>query len=135
MKGAFSTPAKAHGFTLLEMLVVLGIMALVAGLGFPAVQRGIAGARHRLAISQVEAALIEARAEAIRSGGPVTFRPPDADATVWRGAQPPRLVPQERPLVFFPDGSATGGEIALEEQDARMTWRVRSADGRAETMP
>lgn len=127
--------ADAQGFTLMEMLVVLGITALIAGLGFPAVQQALASSRHRLALAQVETALTEARADAVRTGVPTSYRPPVATESAWRGAPAPRF-PLPRPNVrFFPDGSATGGEVELDEAGKRTIWRVDPVDGQAERLP
>ncbi len=107
------------GFTLLEMLVVLAIAALIAGIGFPQLQRQIAAQEWRTGVASVGALLRTARARAVRSGG-VTVIVVAADGHQLRvGDTEPMQLPASvsarmaTPLAFFADGSARGGEIAV----------------------
>lgn len=64
---------RAHGFTLVEMLVVLTIGAILAAIAIPTFNATIAGARTFDAITSLQAALDLARSEAIRRGTTVTL--------------------------------------------------------------
>jgi general secretion pathway protein H len=116
------------GFTLLEMLVVLAATALVAGLGWPMAERAIAGAQFRTVAAEAEARLIETRARAISGGAPATFAPPREPGTArWslpRGG-----------IVFHPDGSASGGEVALALEGRSARFAIDSATGAVRKIP
>ena len=62
------------GFTLVEVLVVLAIVAILAGLGIPGFARTLERYRLRAAEEGLRSALYAARSEAIRRGGGVTLR-------------------------------------------------------------
>ena len=113
--------AASAGFTLFEVMVALAIMALIAGIGFPALQRVLFHASIGEAQDAVLLALAQARAEArghdtvvtlvltsdrrgLDSGNqrPVTELPDDVD-----------LMLPSQGLAFFPDGSAHGGVAIL----------------------
>ena len=63
-----------RGFTLVEMLVVLAIVALLSAMTWPSVQRLMNRARVKDAARQVRTELGEARLRAIESGKPQVFR-------------------------------------------------------------
>ncbi|MHB8898264.1 MAG: pilus assembly FimT family protein, partial [Thermoguttaceae bacterium] len=63
-----------RGFTLVEMLVVLAIVALLSAMSWPSVQRLMNRARVKDAARQVRTELGEARLRAIESGKPQVFR-------------------------------------------------------------
>ncbi|MDM0030989.1 GspH/FimT family pseudopilin [Variovorax sp. J22P271] len=66
--------APMSGFTLVEVLVVLAIVAILAGLALPGFGRTLERYRLRDAEEGLRAALYAARSEAIRRGGGVTLR-------------------------------------------------------------
>ncbi len=72
----------AHGFTLIEALVVITISAILLAVGVPMFQGTIAGMRASEGANSLVASLELARVEAIRRGTPVTLcRVTAADAT------------------------------------------------------
>lgn len=132
------------GFTFLELLVVLAILALVYALAIPtrpAAWRGgdVAGAARTLAQD-----LRAARATAIAQRREVAVAvDPAARAYAIdrrRTALPARdvdtlvvaLAPGERALRFFPDGSANGATLTLRHGDAATTVAVDWLTGRVE---
>ena len=121
-------PAKSSaGFTLVELLVVMGIMGLVLGAVLAARPKAVA-TRVAVAGRAVAATLQLARAQAMTSNAETVFR---VDAQKGRFGLPnsmhvlPRgmsvamtVADTERVgdsggIRFFPDGQSSGGEIAL----------------------
>jgi len=119
------------GFTLLELLVVMVILALMVGLVPPLFSGALPSARLKGAARELMAGLHYARSEAIRTNTPV-----DLDLDVARleyriGREGrlhriPRGVdvgvesllevdrqPERYRMRFFPDGSSTGGVVSL----------------------
>ena len=82
------------GFTLVELLVALAVLALVVGLALPFA----GGGRHagERAVGEAVAQLRQARAAALREARTVTV-------TGWN----------DRAVVFHADGSSSGGEIGV----------------------
>ncbi len=110
------------GFTLLEMLVVLAITGLIAGLLYPQLATARFAVGQRLAREQMAAAVEAASAAALRSGAPVSLSAdPAAGALVIAGtrritvdpARQLRLDLRPRTITFHPDGSTTGGRLTL----------------------
>ncbi|HLH91730.1 MAG TPA: GspH/FimT family pseudopilin [Xanthobacteraceae bacterium] len=131
---------RTAGFTLVEMLAVLAILALVAGMAVPYL-RGSASDRVRLeaASRHLAAALRLSRAAAVLRQTEValvvdTDRHEFASAAVPREtfdqdiavqleiAEPERANPSRGGVRFFADGSSTGGEITLRlgNREARI---------------
>jgi len=107
------------GFTLLEMLVVIGIMGLIAGLAFPAIGQSIEAQAFRTASLQIEIAVRRAQTDAIREHRTVAvplFQQRDAqsDIALARGPFAVDLrIDQPAALRFFSDGTSTGGTIKI----------------------
>jgi type II secretion system protein H len=63
-----------RGFTLMEVVLVLAIMAIVAALTWPALQKPLANRRLHSAADEVRTEWCQARSEAMRSGRTYAFR-------------------------------------------------------------
>lgn len=130
----------ANGFTLLEALVVLAITALVAGLAFPALQTTAANWRFRAATTTLAARLAGARATAIAGDRSVEFAAADQSVVVegrisrFEPGMTTRTVPATG-FRFFPDGSSTGGAIALSDRHRSAAFIVDPASGLARRAP
>ena len=128
--------AGTGGFTLLELIVVMGIVALTATLVLPRLQSANARAGLQSATQQLAATLRLARAQVLYSGAEQTETLDPAGHLYWTDAMPgkraidPRLTlrieedgfewaGQLRQIRFRPDGSATGGVIVLADGTAR----------------
>ncbi len=68
-----SGTAQRSGFTLLELLITLSVMAAVAAMALPAMRGPLDKSRLRGAAREVQAALAKSRAMAIREGREVEF--------------------------------------------------------------
>ena len=118
------------GFTLIEMLVVLAILALTATFAGPLLSGGLEGVRLEIAASELAAALRITRSAAITRNTPTivtidvdhrtfgstvvsqrSFAPNiDAKLTFASGI---RSASSDGGFQFFPDGSSTGGDVTL----------------------
>ncbi|MFY9294329.1 MAG: prepilin-type N-terminal cleavage/methylation domain-containing protein [Methylorubrum rhodinum] len=146
--------ADAAGFSLVEMLVVLAVLGLVAGLAIPAIGTMLPGRRLDQTAAALAGELTRLRAQARGSGAPasLTFVPerglfvstrPGA-APIAAGGVAVEVLRSEASraergeIRFFPDGSATGGAIRLVGAAGRRTLAISSLTGRvaeAETGP
>ena len=141
------------GFTLLEMVCAIAIIAIIAAVLLPIVPRNTSRARLQayaletatLLKSDRNAAiraradvstLVDAPSRAIRSGATSqAIRIPDDvrfDAVLPRTCQQ-RAVPST--ISFFADGMSCGGTIALARLDMAYEIRVNWLTGRIEIVP
>ncbi|MEA1832116.1 prepilin-type N-terminal cleavage/methylation domain-containing protein [Methylobacterium durans] len=146
--------ADASGFSLVEMLVVLAILALAASLSAPvlsrvASDRGIESLGERLAehLALTRAAAIrgnavlslafDPRAPAFRGGTGAPLTVPPGVAVDFRAHPSARA--GEMAVLFLPDGRSSGGTFRLERAGAvreiaveRLTGSVRRQRGGTE---
>jgi len=138
------------GFTLLELLVVLALVALALTLVPPMFSRGVPGAELKAAARQVAAGLTEGRSRAIASNAQVAVAV-DVEAHSLRvGEAPARALPATLSLTlvtaeserldenrgsirFFPDGGSTGGRVSLSLGDRSYDVTVDWLTGRVST--
>lgn len=128
-----------RGLSLIELLVVVVLVAALAGVGAMVMSQAMPGRELRDAAREVAAELRFTRAQAIATGRPQSFVI-DPQARTWRSVGDRRgELPQalqvvataarsEQPatgqaaIKFFPEGAATGGRIVLSRDGA--AWRV-----------
>ena len=134
------------GFTLLEMLVVLAILALLSAVALPRLRLN-EGARLRATAHALIVDLRLCRDEAIRRGSPTRLVVtengyrllPSGRAKALPGGielvatpVPDMLVGDATDAIrFFPDGTSTGGAFVLQQGTAQFHIVVRGIDGRA----
>ena len=130
---------RIRGFTLLELLLVLALVAAASLLAMAAFGGGMRGIRLRTAAHDVAAQLRFTRAVAISSGEPQDFRVdprarrwqaakgrhgrlPDGGDLEFTGAR--ELQPRDGigTVRFFPDGASSGGRIELSQ--GTQAWRL-----------
>jgi general secretion pathway protein H len=128
-----------RGFSLLEVVLVIAIIALASLLAAAALTGGIDGLRLRSAAKEVAAQLRYTRAQALATGEPQRFtidphghtwtapkdrhgKLPKQLGIVFTGAREVQPSRGEGAIVFFPDGASTGGRVQLQAKDA--AWKV-----------
>jgi general secretion pathway protein H len=146
-----STNSRAErGFTLVELMVVLALLALAYGLAAPAFTRAVAGSELRGAARELALALNRARADAVVGGGPRRLTVDGLAGTYGTGlarhaipfgmtisaAVPEALrsTAHVAAIDFFPDGGSTGGRVTLTTREGAraavavdwLTGRVRA---------
>ena len=134
------------GFTLIEVIVVLVILGIVAGLVVARGPSRSAALDMRLAAGTVTQMLRLARTRAILSDRPVSVVFDTRAATMRMGDAAPRSLPAGMSVAvsspaglaqgavgavqFRPDGSSTGGEILLTNAGRRVQVGVNWLTGR-----
>lgn len=125
---------RTRGFTLLEMLVVIVLIGVTAGLVGYGLQRGLHNADERQALGQMVNALRAARVQAIVTGQPArthfdlrqrTVQAPGKPISHWPNDWNVHLQTAEglgAAFEFYPDGGASGGNVSIS-RDQRQ-WRV-----------
>jgi general secretion pathway protein H len=133
------TPSRASGFSLLEMLLVVGLIAIASTLAAMALTGGLEGMRLRSSAKEIASQLRYTRAQAIATGQPQRFvidpaahvwrapndksgRIPESLAVEFTGAREAQARAGEGGILFFTDGASTGGRIQLQARQA--AWRV-----------
>jgi len=107
----------ADGFTLMETLVALGILALVLGVSATALRGPSPAMQLERAASELIARATAARARAVASGDAVSVDMPGCgDAPVA--------------AIFYPDGTALGLQACLRAADLGLTLRISPLTGR-----
>ena len=130
---------RARGFTLIELVVVVALIATAMALAATVFSAGLPGAQLRGATRELAAQLRYTRAQALATGEPQRFlldtrsrywqapnhhrgHVPDKIGIVATVASDERPSPEVAAIRFFPDGAATGGRIVLKRDSA--AWQV-----------
>jgi general secretion pathway protein H len=126
-----------QGFTLIELLVALAIMALITGLGFPALQSRIAQFAQAQARSDIVLALGQARSDAIARAAPVRLALGQDRVLRVSSGRGVVVLPQgvdvvwpQQGFVFYPDGSAQGGTGEIHTSRSRSRFSIEAGTGR-----
>ena len=132
----------SRGFTLLELLVVLTIMVLLAGAWPFAAPRLFPRQQLRNEAQKLIATLRAARMSARVSGAPQTIELLQDGNGYQTGSEPHQLPTGviarvhndavSQGVMFFPDGSSTGGVIELQLPNRTVSIEVGKITGRAE---
>lgn len=130
------------GFTLIEMIVVLAILAIAIGLVVPLFGQRGSGAQLTAAAARVRAIMAEARATAIAENREIVFHG-DRSGGYWldgrhRGldAGDLRILTSGQALIaFFPSGGSSGGRVIVQGPYSRREIAVDAVTGRAVASP
>ena len=134
-------PCRQQGFTLLELLVVLAIIAMVTAVALPSLSHR-RGPDAATAARDIAAALMATRAHAMATRRPAVFTVDLADGRFHvpggrDGALPAGLgltlvtsagqaAGHVGAITFYPDGGATGGRLRLtgrgHDADIEVDW-------------
>ncbi len=134
-----SPTSTVRGFSLLEMLLVMAIIAIASLLATAVLTGGIDSMRLRSSAKQIAANLRYTRAQAISTGQPQRFLiDPRAHAwqapngrdgdipkqlgIVFTGAREIQARAGEGAILFFADGASTGGRVQLKVE--RAAWNI-----------
>ncbi len=132
-------PQNARGFSLLEMLLVMAIIAAASLLAAAVLTGGIDRMRLQSSAKQIAANLRYTRAQAIATGQPKKFlidprghvwqAPngrdgdiPEQLGVVFTGAREIQERAGEGAIMFFADGASTGGRVQLKVE--RAAWNI-----------
>jgi general secretion pathway protein H len=138
----------AHGFTLLEILIVLGLMAIVAGFVIPMFGGPVSTTELRGSARQLAAGLRLARSEAVAERRE-TFLVVDVGGKRFKVDRDPqehalpsrvelKLFTAQNDLVsdsvgsirFFPDGGSNGGRITVSSGERKFDVDIDWLTGR-----
>jgi len=130
---------RQRGFSLLELIVVVVLIAATTALAASVMTTGLPGQQLRNASRELAAQLRYTRAQAIVTGKPQLFTL-DARSREWKapnrrhgqlpreievvatGARIEQTAPELMAIRFFPEGAATGGRIVLSRE--RAAWQL-----------
>ncbi len=139
------TRRRQHGFSLIELLVVLSIGAMLIGLVPVAFSKLYEGSQYRDAVRSIVTELSHGRQIAVTSGQPTVFimdlnlrsyglvghpkkfLPSSLEARATTGTVVNQLNEPTTEIVFLPEGGSTGGTIELVRRSGvgvriRVDW-------------
>jgi general secretion pathway protein H len=125
------------GTTLLELLVVMGLMVLLTTLAFPAIERSLELFEMRQTAGVLEANLRLVRSDAVRSGQSIAFTvASDGKSYGWSEGELRRMpggidirTANGQAIQFYGDGTTSGGEIITSSDGRRIAIDVDDATG------
>jgi general secretion pathway protein H len=139
---------RSAGVTLIELLIVLSIMAIIAGLVIPLLGNGVSSAELKASAREVAAALRLARSEAMATrhdtrvvldleqrkfqleGDPRIHALPSKLELKLYTAQSDLVSDRVGAIRFFPDGGSNGGRITLASGERKYDVDVDWLTGR-----
>ena len=145
-------PKQVQGFSLLEMLLVLTIMALMVGIAATSLSRSVGGAEVRAAGRNIAAGLRYTRSQAMVRKQPMEFHV-NGDERTWIAAdKDAEKIPDEMEItlqtgrslltgensgyiLFYPDGSSTGGNVTISTGDLHWDVGVAWLTGKIKMAP
>ena len=132
----YSSHERSEGFTLIELIVVLVILALTIGIVLPRVGASWKRMEDREFLQEFVQTLKRARLRAVNSGSVVAFRIRGAERTYDLALPPRKPIPQnvdidanfletdpetkDKLILFFPDGSMSGSDLELTFDQDRV---------------
>jgi general secretion pathway protein H len=139
---------REHGFTLLELLIVLALMALMTAITLPMLGNGVSTTQLRSSARQLAAGLRMARSEALAQrreafllvdvagkrfrldSDPRVHKLPDGITLKLFTAQNDLVDDNVGAIRFFPDGGSNGGRITVAAGERKFEVDVDWLTGR-----
>jgi general secretion pathway protein H len=124
---------RTGGFSLVELLVVLVMLGLLAGVSAPAIGRYYDNLEYRKQVGEITAVLRYARLMAVTRGKPVQLALAEEGVPTLRltgaveeqrpvgAGEGERLMIEPAEIVFFPEGRATPGRITFSRGERSRT--------------
>lgn len=133
------------GFSLVELVVALAIVALALGLVLANLTPGRHAAGLRAAATEIRAALRAAHSAAITGNREIRFAiDPSGRSYILAGQRyafrlagfgTGELAAEGDGIVFYPTGGSSGGRIVLRSGSASRILEIDPATGRADDVP
>ncbi len=118
-------PDAASGYSLLEVLVTLALLALAASVVMPGLSSGLGSAARHSARLALEGRVLELRRMAMNENEPYRLGPKpqserEGEAREGQLELPPGWSFAVDPsIVYFPDGTCSGGVVTLNTESGR----------------
>lgn len=145
MSAAARRGVRARGFSLLEMLVVMAIIAMITSIGALSIESMTQRAALFSTSRDMATALRRARMDAVSYGGEAALTIDMGKRLYWTGEEPPAKIPKALSVtvltaaeaiesdalahvVFYPDGSSNGAVITVRKARAQGGGYVVRAD-------
>ncbi len=114
---------REDGFTIIEMIIVITVLAFAYALAAPAISNWFDRPRLDGAVDEIKTSLSEARAKAITTSKNVGYSIPAAG---YRNIK----ISQSGSLIFYIDGSSSGGSVTLKGANQTRVIKVNWLTGR-----
>lgn len=142
---------RQHGFTLIEMILVMVIAALLLGTVGPRISSGIGSIKFRAAAQEIASALRYVRAKAVSEQRETALTinlddhvydvdgveqygiPEDVDIDVYTTTTEV-YGNNQAGFIFYPDGSASGGRITLDYRGQKRLIYINWLTGLVEVL-
>ena len=148
---ANKSPARDQGYTLLELLVVIAILALLAGLAGPRLFSGNDRTELTRLVQESRRIALDTGLRARQMARPQALTLDLSDKSLSSESHRLSLAGLDRldlitagelshrqgsgQILFFPDGSSTGGEIRLEKGPFREVLKIDWLTGQVTRVP
>ncbi len=127
---------KMTGFTLIELMIVVVLLAIFASIAIPSFTQFLANNRLQGAANELRSLLIAARTDAVTKRSPVTVTENSGTWNASQGGADVRSLsvpssvtatPSANSLTFNADGTASAVQIAVSSSNASSTYTITTS--------